>query len=116
MNNAHGWYPYGEGRTLGATGANGGDIIRDEENADGARITLERDCLRVPYAITCSVYGFGDHERFIADEPTALHVYDEMKHGLEDVLRLVPTEQDAAPEAKFDAAADAFDAFVARFS
>ncbi|MFO7322066.1 MAG: hypothetical protein DIU68_010065 [Chloroflexota bacterium] len=116
MNGASGWQPYDEGRTIGATGANGGDIIRDEEHPNGARITLERDCLRVPYAITCSVYGFGTHERFIADEPTAMHIYEGMKGELEAILRLVPTEGDAEQEARFDAAAEAFEAFVARNS
>ncbi len=33
-------------------------IIRDEEGADGARVTLEKDTeFGVPYAITCGIYG-----------------------------------------------------------
>ncbi len=50
------------------TGAEGGKVIADEQHDGGARITLERDCLRAPYAITCTVYGWAYHTRFLADE------------------------------------------------
>src|SRR5688500_1636657 len=97
------WHPFDSGKTVGFSGGEGGTILRDEEHADGARITLERDCLRAPYAITATVYGFGDHMRFIADEPTAIHEYEQMQPALEHILSLVPSEDDADYEARYDA-------------
>jgi hypothetical protein len=36
------WTPFENGTSLGATGSEGGTILRDELHPDGARITLER--------------------------------------------------------------------------
>jgi hypothetical protein len=109
------WHPFDRGRTVGSTGAEGGTIIRDDEHPDGARITLERDCLRAPYVISCGVYGFGDHTRFIADEPTAMYEYEQMQPALEAILALMPAEDDADYGAKYDAAMAAMEAFVERY-
>lgn len=109
------WHPYDSGKTLGTTGTEGGTIIRDDEHPDGARITLERDCLRVPYAITCSVYGFADHTRYIADEPTAMHQYEQMQPALEAILALLPREDDPDYAEKYNAATDAMDEFTERY-
>ncbi len=84
------WEPFEDGKTIGITGTEGGTVIADEQHERGGRITLERDCLRVPYAITCTIYGWAYHTRFIADEPTAKQSYAEMKTALLDVLRLLP--------------------------
>ena len=84
------WHPFEDGETIGMTGAEGGRIIADEQHDGGARITLERDCLRAPYAITSTVYGWLYHTRFIADEPTAKQAYDDMKPALEQIIALLP--------------------------
>jgi hypothetical protein len=115
-NGASGWHPYEEGRTVGQKGSEGGTIIRDDEHSYGARITLERDCLRVPYAITCGVYGLMMHTRFIADEPTAQHAYDQMQSALNTILALLPREDDPDFIEKYDSASDAMHEFVERFS
>lgn len=112
------WYAMEDGATIGLRGAEGGAIMADEEHPAGARITLERDCLRVPYAITVGVYGWLVHTRFIADEPTAVHEYGQMKAALEnEVLSLIPesgSPDDDPPN--FDAVSDAFDGFVERYA
>jgi len=109
------WQRYDAGKTLGLRGSEGGTIIRDEEHPDGARITLERDCLRVPYAITCAIYGWGVHTRFIADEPTAQYAVEEMKPALAAILMLVPREDDDAFAEHAETASEAIAAFVERF-
>ena len=87
------WYPYEDGKTVGTTGSEGGVIIRDEECPDGARITLEQEThMQVPFAITCGVYGWLVHTRFIADQPTAEQTYENMKLGLEDILTLLSSD------------------------
>jgi hypothetical protein len=84
------WIAFEDGKTIGTTGSEGGVIRRDEECPNGARITLEEGTLmQVPFAITCGVYGWLVHTRFIADQPTAENAYDNMKLGLEDILTLL---------------------------
>ena len=108
------WTPFEDGRTIGIKGSEGGTVTNDEQIEGGARITLERDCLRAPYAITCIVYGWAYHTRFIADEPTARQAYNEMKDGLAEIIALMP-EVDL--DATLDAAPvdEAIAEFVERF-
>ncbi|MFN8448181.1 MAG: hypothetical protein U0521_06235 [Anaerolineae bacterium] len=84
------WKPFEDGATIGIKGAEGGTISADEQHDGGARITLERDCLRAPFAITCVIYGWAYHTRFLADEPTAKQSYDDMKAALVEIVRLLP--------------------------
>lgn len=110
------WQPYDEGKTIGRTGSEGGVIQRDEEYAGSARITLEEGCLRAPYAITCSVYGFlFVHTRFLADDETALHALDEMKNALAGIVALVPGEDDPDYDTRQEAVTQAADDFMRRF-
>ncbi len=95
------WSPYEDGKTIGITGAEGGRVIADEQIDGGARITLEAHCLRAPYAITCTVYGWAYHTRFLADEATAKQAYTDMKAGLEGIVALLPQEEgDETPDAE----------------
>ncbi|MBK8020269.1 MAG: hypothetical protein IPK19_02305 [Chloroflexi bacterium] len=88
------WYPFEQGNTRGITGVEGGTIVEDEQHDDGGRITMERSCLRAPFAITATVYGWMVHTRFFADEATAKLAYEAMRESLLDVLRLLPKEDD----------------------
>lgn len=115
MTNQGTWLAFEEGHTIGLKGIQGGTIIRDEVYNEGARITLERDCLRVPYAITTSVYGLGDHTRFIADEPTALHAYEQMRGEVAEIAELMPGDDEADDAETYEAAQLAFDAFSERY-
>ena len=116
MTNQGTWLAFEEGHTIGIRGIQGGTIIRDEVYNEGARITLERDCLRVPYAITATVYGLGDHTRFIADEPTAQHAYALMRGEIADIAELMPGDDEADDAETYEAAQLAFDAFSERYA
>lgn len=110
LNGISGWYAYDDGKTLGLRGTEGGTIMQDEEHGDGARITLERETLyRVPFAITCGIYGWMVHTRFFADEPTALNAYEEMKRSMVAILTMVMQEADS------DQVAEAIEAFVEQY-
>ncbi len=103
------WSPYEGGDTAGQTGPEGGVIWKDEEHANGARITLERDALLgAPFAITCGIYGWLVHTRFFADEPTALAQYQGMQQALARIAGLVVAERSAE-------VAEAVDQFVETF-
>lgn len=105
------WQAFEDGKTMGRTGSEGGVIRLDDEHLDGARITLEAGCLRAPYAITCGIYGWMVHTRFLADEETADHAVTVMKPALEDILVLLPGADDDAA-ARAGAVEDAIAAFV----
>ena len=67
-------------------GSEGGVIVRDEEHALGARITLETGCGIAPYAITCGIYGWMMHTCFLDEEGKAVEQYEGMKAGLAELL------------------------------
>lgn len=106
------WVPFENGTTAGATGSEGGTIVRDELHPDGARITLERTTAR--FAITCGVYGWMVHTRFFASESEAVAAYEEMKAALAEILARLPGEGEDAERAGADAAG-IVDDFIARF-
>ncbi|MFN8379599.1 MAG: hypothetical protein U0452_13105 [Anaerolineae bacterium] len=109
MPDAIAWTPAEDGATVGHTGAEGGEIWKDEECPDGARITLERDTLLgAPFAISCAVYGWLVQTRFFADEPTAVQQYEIMKTALAEIAELVVAERSTE-------AADAVDRFSEQF-
>lgn len=98
------WYPVADGATLGETGSEDGLIIRDEEHAHGARITLERGGSTAPFSITCGVYGAMFHTCFFGDEAEGQEAYGRMKPGLASIAG---SDAADAPEAAA--------AFVAQF-
>jgi len=109
------WYTCEDGATLGLTGSEGGVIIADEEHPAGARITLERDCLRVPYAITLVVYDWTYITRYIADLPLAEHEYQQIKSALDtNVFPYIVGAQDS--EDAIDTIAEAISRFVEQYS
>lgn len=111
--NSTGWENFEEGATVGLTGTEGGSVMRDEGHIGGARITLERDCLNAPYAITVTIYGWAYHTRFFADEPTAIHEYDQMKGALSAIVALLPGDDSA--ELDPDALTEAINDFTTRY-
>ena len=108
------WQPFEDGHTIGRTGNEGGAILHDEEHPDGARITLEKNTTHAPYAITCGVYGWLVHTRFLADEETAEHAYAEMRRAIVDILAHLPGENEDDDE-KLEAMNAAIEGFQKRF-
>lgn len=109
------WQPYENGATLGKTGSEGGVIIRDDEHIDGARLTVERGCLRAPFALTCGLYGWMVHTRFFADDETAQHAAAQMKTALAEILALIPDQDDPDEAEKLDGVTNAISEFIERF-
>jgi hypothetical protein len=80
------WHPFENGGTVGQTGSEEGTMVRDEEHSLGARISLERDCGVAPFAITCGIYGWMLHTRFLGSEDEAETQYEAMKSALAALL------------------------------
>ncbi len=108
------WLPYDNGATDGQAGSEGGVILRDEEHDLGARITLERDCSHgVPFAVTCGIYGWFFHTRFVRSEAEA--EFQAMQDGLAAILYIIPGVDDPGCDAKMEMVGEAISGFVARF-
>ena len=80
------WHAFETGCTLGEIGSERGKIIRDEEHAHGARITLERNTSIAPFTITCGVYGWMVHTRYFETDVEAVAEYDKMKASLSEIV------------------------------
>lgn len=101
-----GWSKFNNSATLGQPGSEQGVIVADEEHSDGARITLERDGVVAPWAITCGVYGAMVHTRFFGNEAEAYAAFDAMKQPLDALARMDQFRE---------AFRKALDAFVGKF-
>lgn len=72
--------------TWSNTGPEKYQVLRDEEHARGARITLEKCNERKAFVITCGIYGWMVHTRFFTREAMALQSYKAMKSELSRIL------------------------------
>ena len=72
------WVAIENGQTIGTIGCEGGKIIVDIEHINGARITLEKDCGNIPFAITLGVYGLLFHTQY-ENDLSAAEAYIELK-------------------------------------
>lgn len=108
------WQPFDNGATVGQRGSENGVIVRDEEYCSGARLTLERDCChRIPIAVTCGIYGWFFHTRFLGSE--AQVEFRAMLEGLAEIFNRIPDVDDPDADTKIEVVRDAIDAFVSRF-
>ena len=109
-----GWQQaFDNGATTGQRGPEGGVIVRDEEHKSGARATLERDCGSAPWTVTCGVYGWFFHTRFLGSEEAA--EFHSMLNGLAAILDHIPSADDPEADSKVSVVCEAIERFVARF-
>ena len=78
------WFAYDDGRSIGSVNAEGGVILRDEEHASGARVTLKRGSSYI--SVSCNVYGWMDHTRFFGSVTEAQREYILMKSSLGNMV------------------------------
>jgi hypothetical protein len=109
------WDLFDSGGTNGQKGSENGTIVRDEEHALGARITLERDATTAPFAITCGVYGWMVHTRFFSVEAEALAQFEEMKDALTAILATIPLANDPQVDVKMQRVSEAMSLFVQQY-
>ena len=89
------WTLFNDGKTIGSKGSEDGIIILDFENIDGARITLERDCRDIPFAVTLGIYGLLLHTHFDSDLEIAHRFIKEAKNKINKIFEMynVPEER-----------------------
>ncbi|MCH2231400.1 MAG: hypothetical protein MK105_13770 [Crocinitomicaceae bacterium] len=90
-----GWSEYDEKESIGTTGTENGKIIKDIEHSDGARITLEKDCGNIPFAITIGIYGLIFHTVYLSYFYEADDLIQQLKSIIEEIFNLYncPEEQ-----------------------
>ena len=106
------WRLFRDGATKGQTGSEKGTIVRDLEHSGGARITLERDTPTVAFAITCGIYGWMVHTRFLENEVEGLKAFVEMKDALAKILETIPERHDPQMEGKIEGVRTALNRFI----
>ncbi len=107
------WRPFDDGVTVGRLGSEGGIIVRDEEHALGARITLERNCSNAPWTVTCGVYGWFFHTRFLSSETEG--EFPAMLDAMAAILEILPGIDESDADARRSAVVEKIDEFVSRF-
>ncbi len=96
-------------------GSESGIVEIDEEHKGAARITLERDAKIAQYAITCGIYGWMVHTRYIEDREQACRDYEAMKGALAHIVSLIPAQGDPDFNGGRGAVIEAIGEFVERF-
>ena len=109
------WQSFDQGRTIGKSGSETGVILLDEEHADRARITLERDGSCAPFAITCGIFDWMVHTRFFANEENARRACEDMKQALDSIIQSIPLQSDPDHDTKMEATARMIVEFVERY-
>jgi len=74
------WFAYNGGQSIGSLSAEGCVILRDEEHASGARVTLKRGDRLI--SVSCNIYGWIDHTRFFNSLTDAQRDYPLMKSSV----------------------------------
>ena len=88
------WKAFANGNTLGNKGSEGGIIISDFENANGARITVERECGNIPFAITFGIYGTMFHTHYEGDNINANDYLERMTRKINDFFELCKVDEE----------------------
>jgi hypothetical protein len=110
------WEPYRAGASIGEPGSEDGTIVRDEEHAEGARITIERlEHRSAAFAITCGVYGWMVHTRYFGDEQSAIAGFESMKAPLAHIVDAIPRTGEAGIEEAQKGLSLRIEAFIQRF-
>lgn len=88
------WEPVQNGTTVGTKGSENGIIVLDEFHHDGGRITLEKDGITAPWAITCG--GGFVHTVFFISKEQAENTYRLMKFDLWNLFHLAEEDFSSA--------------------
>ena len=94
------WMQFDGGSSIGHEGSEEGVILLDEENELGARITLEKNGVTAPFAITCGIYGWMVHTHFLGVESEARTTFEQMKIDLMRIVDLIPEAADPHVDTK----------------
>ncbi len=107
------WYPFQDGATIGQPGVECGTIVWDEENADGARLTIAGNGHVAPFSVTAAIYDWIFYNVFFYSMPQAKNVFQKMKPDIEHILALI--KQDIPDDGKHQLVNDAIKNFMSKY-
>lgn len=88
------WIQYDNGNSIGKKGSEGGKILNDQENINGARITIETNVENIPFAITFGIYGLMFHTEFFSEIETATEYFERKKNEIDKILKMLEIPKD----------------------
>ena len=88
------WSDFEDGKTIGTKGSESGTIVLDIENSNGARITLEKECGIIPFAITIGIYGLMFHTHFESELEKANEYVNQTKYRVNKIFDLYDVSED----------------------
>ena len=110
------WTPADASQAIEPKDLNGGILVADYEHDVGARITVEDLGDAAHFAITCGIYGWFFHTRFLStSRADADAVCSEMQIALDRIINAIPLKDDPEHEAKCEAVAVLISEFVGNF-
>jgi hypothetical protein len=88
------WTKYNNGNSIGKKGSEGGKILNDQENTNGARITVEANVGSIPFAITLGIYGLMFHTEFFSEIEIATEYFKRKKNEIDRILKMFEIPKD----------------------
>lgn len=88
------WSDFENGKTVDTKGSESGTIVLDIENSNGARITLEKECGSIPFAITIGIYGLMFHTHFESELEKANEYVAKTKYRVNKIFDLYDVSED----------------------
>jgi hypothetical protein len=88
------WTKYNNGNSIGKKGSEGGKILNDQENINGARITIEANVGSIPFAITLGIYGLMFHTEFFNEIEIATEYFKRKKIEIDRILKMFEIPED----------------------
>ena len=88
------WIKYDNGNSIGKKGSEGGKILNDQENINGARITIEANAGTIPFAITIGIYGLMFHTEFFSEIEIATEYFKRKKNEIDRILKMFQIPED----------------------
>lgn len=88
------WTRYNNGNSIGKKGSEGGKILNDQENINGARITIEANVGNIPFVITLGIYGLIVHTEFFSEIEIATEYFKRKKNEIDRILKMVEIPED----------------------
>lgn len=88
------WIKYDNGTSIGKKGSEGGEILNDQENINGARITIEANVGSIPFAITLGIYGLIVHTEFFSEIEIATEYFKRKKSEIDRILEMLEIPED----------------------
>lgn len=92
------WYIFDNSNSIGKKGSEGGIILSDFENSNGARITIEQDGNIAPFSVTIAIYNLMFHTYFCDSEIDAIFFRKETIERIDEIFELLEIETEKRNE------------------